>query len=338
MPVHIPRQAAARACRPGQPAPVEDWERLIARQQGMATRRQLQARSVLRRQLERLVADAVLEPSGRGLYRVPDRGSRVLHLVKAEGADPGFVADVRAELLTRGPDARAARRTAAVLWGMDMKVEPRRIELDVPRGAGTDGGEQCSVRSARSVPAVLWRAVPGTVPLRVTPAAETVLACAAELPLDEAVAIADSAIRRHRCTLEELHAALRARTGLGRAAHLRAVLRWCDPQCGSVLESLLRVLLALGGLPLPVTQHVLRDPVTGRERRVDFAWPAVRLVVEADGRRWHDPEDARDRDRRRDNTAAVLGWTVLRFSWREVVHEPQLVVASVRAALAAQAA
>lgn len=123
--------------------------------------------------------------------------------------------------------------------------------------------------------------------------------------------------------------------GLGGAAHLRAVLRWCDPQCGSVLESLLRVLLAAAGLPLPLTQQVLRDPATGREQRVDFAWPAARLVVEVDGRRWHDPEDARNRDRRRDNTAAVLGWTVLRFTWREVVHEPELVVASVRGALAA---
>ena len=35
-----------------------------------------------------------------------------------------------------------------------------------------------------------------------------------------------------------------------------------------------------------------------------------------------------------DTTLAGLGWRVLRFSWEDVVHEPERVVAEVRAALA----
>lgn len=319
-------------------APVDDWERLLARQQGMATRRQLDGAGLSRRHLERLVAARDLVRTGGGLYRLSDRPQRSRRLVTADRVDPAFVADVRAELLVRAEGALAARTTAAVLWAMDMSSEPTRIELDVPRGASAASSSSCSVRSARRVPAVLWRPVPGAAPLRVMPPEQTVLACAAELPLDQAVAIADSALRRRRCTLDGLRSALRSRAGLAQAAQVAAVLRWCDPRCGSVLESLLRVQLGSAGLPLPHTQYLLRDPVTGREQRVDFAWPAARLVVGVDGRRWHDCEDARDRDRRRDNTAAVLGWTVLRFSWREVVHEPELVLATVRGALAAQAA
>jgi dephospho-CoA kinase len=55
-------------------------------------------------------------------------------------------------------------------------------------------------------------------------------------------------------------------------------------------------------------------------------------VVEVDGRRWH-PDPAVDRER--DNRLAELGWRVLRFTWADVVHRPEVVVAAVRAALAA---
>ena len=43
--------------------------------------------------------------------------------------------------------------------------------------------------------------------------------------------------------------------------------------------------------------------------RVDFAFPAVRLAVEADGRAWHDV----DRDASRDARLNKVGWTVVRF-------------------------
>ncbi|MFN2521981.1 MAG: DUF559 domain-containing protein [Mycobacteriales bacterium] len=61
------------------------------------------------------------------------------------------------------------------------------------------------------------------------------------------------------------------------------------------------------------------------------------MIVEADGRRWHDPDDARTFDRRRANDCASYGWRVLRFTWAEVLHEPAYVVACVRQALTAAA-
>ena len=72
--------------------------------------------------------------------------------------------------------------------------------------------------------------------------------------------------------------------------------------------------------------------------RADFAWPEAMLMLECDGQRWHDPDDARDRDRRRDNEAARLGWRVLRVTWDDVVNRPAYVVALVRDALTAQLA
>jgi DNA helicase-2/ATP-dependent DNA helicase PcrA len=44
--------------------------------------------------------------------------------------------------------------------------------------------------------------------------------------------------------------------------------------------------------------------------RVDFAFPEVRIAIEADGRAWHDEET----DRARDHKLRGMGWSVLRFS------------------------
>ena len=97
---------------------------------------------------------------------------------------------------------------------------------------------------------------------------------------------------------------------------------------------MLRVLLREAGLAPPKTQYVLCD-LDGRfVARVDFCWPDQRLVLEADGRRWHDPDDARHADRRRSNACARLGWRVLRVTWAEAVHDGEAVVALVRASLA----
>ena len=51
-----------------------------------------------------------------------------------------------------------------------------------------------------------------------------------------------------------------------------------DPRCGSVLESLLRVLLWVNGLPAPRTQYVFRLS-RGSSYRADFAY--VVAVVRA---------------------------------------------------------
>ncbi|MDE0375930.1 MAG: UvrD-helicase domain-containing protein [bacterium] len=48
--------------------------------------------------------------------------------------------------------------------------------------------------------------------------------------------------------------------------------------------------------------------------RVDFAFPAQHLVVECDGRGWHDAE----RDARRDAQLEALGWKTLRFTGSEI--------------------
>ncbi|MGZ6825738.1 MAG: endonuclease domain-containing protein [Mycobacteriales bacterium] len=171
--------------------------------------------------------------------------------------------------------------------------------------------------------------------MRVTSPARTVLDLATALPLPDAVVSGDSALRAGLVTAAELDRQARAAWGRGRREGVR-VTGLLDPACGSVLESLLRVLLHEAGLPAPQTQLLVVD---GREEvaRVDFAWPGQRLVVEADGYAFHSDRAAFRQDRRRMNELERLGWRVLRFSWEDVVGRPAYVVGLVRHCLAAAA-
>jgi hypothetical protein len=58
----------------------------------------------------------------------------------------------------------------------------------------------------------------------------------------------------------------------------------------------------------------------GRRWRSDYAWPEIKLLVEIDGGSWapHGGRHASDRDREKINSAASIGYTVLRFSPQQV--------------------
>ncbi|MDH3300933.1 MAG: endonuclease domain-containing protein [Acidimicrobiia bacterium] len=70
---------------------------------------------------------------------------------------------------------------------------------------------------------------------------------------------------------------------------------------------------------------------------VDFAHPNLRLVVEADGRRWHSREQEMAADRRRDRLAARHGWVTMRFTWAEITGRPAAVASELRAVVATRA-
>lgn len=227
-----------------------------------------------------------------------------------------------------GPRAAASHETAARLWGLEL-VEVGRDRVTVPRQRSRVELPGWAVRRHDLAP----DAVVVVEGVRVTTPAQTVLDLAGVLPLDEAVAAADSALRQSLAGLEELAALLGTRVGRG-AARPRAVLPLVDPWSGSVLESLLRVLLVRAGLPPAVSQWEVRDRDGAFVARVDLAWPGARLVVEADGFAFHSDRGAYRSDRRRLNALERLGWRVLRFSWEDVRHRPHEVVAAVQACLA----
>ena len=59
-----------------------------------------------------------------------------------------------------------------------------------------------------------------------------------------------------------------------------------------------------------------------RRYRADFAWPTIKLLVEVEGgtRQYgrHNRHDGFEKDCEKYNAAALLGWTVLRFTSSQV--------------------
>ena len=58
---------------------------------------------------------------------------------------------------------------------------------------------------------------------------------------------------------------------------------------------------------------------------VDFLWPAERLAVETDGREDHFTPIAFEEDRVRDARLTALGNRVVRFTYRQLKREPNVV-------------
>jgi len=121
---------------------------------------------------------------------------------------------------------------------------------------------------------------------------------------------------------ESLRAALEERAGEPGVRPLRELLDGLTFRLSdSELEARFRRLAAAAGLPPPLTKH----PLNGFE--VDFYWPDFGLVVETDGFRYHRTVSAQTRDALRDQTHTAAGLTALRFSHRQVRHEPARVTA-----------
>ena len=121
----------------------------------------------------------------------------------------------------------------------------------------------------------------------------------------------------------------RLRDALGRQGRngtgvVRSILEARSLQTGteeSLLERRFLDLARRGGLPAPVVQYEVWE--SGRfVARIDAAYPELKIAIEVDGYGPHSSPEAFQRDRTRQNRLVALGWTVLRFTWDDVVRRP----------------
>jgi very-short-patch-repair endonuclease len=73
----------------------------------------------------------------------------------------------------------------------------------------------------------------------------------------------------------------------------------------------------------------------GRRAYLDFAWPELRLAIEANSYRHHASRRDWSRDHVRNNAVIALGWRILPVTWDELTERPDDVVALLRRARAA---
>jgi hypothetical protein len=98
----------------------------------------------------------------------------------------------------------------------------------------------------------------------------------------------------------------------------------------SELEDVVLDLIAGGGLARPQVNVPLI--VAGRRVIPDFRWPALQLIVEADGAAWHDDKLAREDDAGRQALLEANGERVLRVTWAQAVFHRAETLARLRAA------
>lgn len=162
---------------------------------------------------------------------------------------------------------------------------------------------------------VLWNVGPPR--MRYEDAALDVACCARS---DfEAIAVLADACRSRRTTARRLQRVLDARQRVRRRRWLRAVLVDIAEGTCSVLEHgyLDRVERA-HGLPRATRQQRSSSSVGVCYRDNEYG----RLVVELDGRMFHDSASARNRDFERDLDAAVDGRSTVRLSYYQVFERP----------------
>jgi very-short-patch-repair endonuclease len=155
----------------------------------------------------------------------------------------------------------------------------------------------------------------------------TLVDCLRHLPFDEALAVADSALRHGSLDPERLAEIAAAVRGPGAAA-VRRVAAHADGRAANPFESVLRAL----ALEVPGTDFVPQVPVRapGFSVQPDLVDVARRVVAEADSFAWHGDRRALREDARRYNQLVVRGWRVLRFAWEDVMHDPAYVRSMLR--------
>jgi very-short-patch-repair endonuclease len=62
---------------------------------------------------------------------------------------------------------------------------------------------------------------------------------------------------------------------------------------------------------------------------IDVAFPAARVAIEVDGWAWHMDAERTAADKRRQNALVRMGWTILRYTWHDLMGRPVVVLAEI---------
>lgn len=293
---------------------------LARRQYGLLARADASALGVTSRTIERRLRSGRWLRVAPGVYSLP-------------GMADSWRRFLMAACLEAGPGAVVSHEAAAALHGLEtFPSGPVVVTLA--------HGDHQHLRTGRLRQSTDLRPHHCTVVdgLAVTTLARTFVDLAAHTHAVRLRTALNAALTAQRCTLDEVrrcHDELRrpGKRGLRKLDVMLAALGPGPVPAASTLERRLKRVLREGGLPGPVREHELpwnRD----RPGRVDFAYPAERIILEADSRRWHTRERDFEIDRQRDREAQLAGWHVYRFTWEDLRTCPEDVVATVRRALA----
>lgn len=256
--------------------------------------------------------------------------------VESADGDPrqGHALRVAAARAAVGRHAVASHQSAAMLHGIDLLRAPGDDAVWLTRPPGQNHGRQLEGihMYCAQLPDTHVRTLYG---VQVTTATRTVVDLARSMPFMDSVVAADGALRLGKTTGFGLADALRSCAHWPGVDQARRVISFSSADAESVLESCARVVFAEAGLPAPVLQAAIATADAQFIARVDFCWPAYRVIAEADGMaKYDDPQRAREQIMR-DIRLRDAGYKVIHFTWEELFRARERVITRVRTAFAA---
>ena len=274
-------------------------EKVLARQDGVITAAQARDAGLTHRVIEGRVNSGAWRRIARGLYVAVDRP---------------FTDEARARCAVWSTGSGVLSGAGAAFWlGLTTYLVPV-IEVTVPRTASGRSASGVRIRRRTLDPAdvVELRGI------RVTRLELTVLEASTVLGQQ----LVDRQLQRN-ATLPALR---RAQDRNARRHGHRVAERYllaAEGGARSEAERLAIRLLTADGL----TGWEVNHPFGGYV--IDIAFPALRLAIEIDGWAFHSDSTVFHRDRRRQNVL-VRHWTVLRYTWHDLTHRPDEVIAEIR--------
>ncbi len=283
---------------------------------GVVTRSALRAGGMSPRSIDRRIAKGLLITIFPGIYRYA-------------GHPDTWRSRVRASFLWAGEGALLSGATVLALHGLEGFTEPK-IEL--------------SLRTGKTHPDVLSRRISLSDQLPRRPIDGMWATTIERALLDasashEAIAVGkamDDALRRRLTSVPKLRGEAEAFRGRGKRglAAFRRLVQTRDPDDAKVRSEMeTRMLRILRQIPSHrfIPDHAVE--ADHKRFKFDFAVPEVRLAVECHSQRWHGPSRLNS-DMARHRKLTLDGWTILYFTWDDVVFRPQEVEAEIRTALA----
>jgi len=288
---------------------------LAARQRGVVTREQLYSVGLSRSAIWRASSAGLLHPLHRGVYGVMPPPT-LPELAREQAA-----------VLALGGRAVLSHASAAALWQLPVAPPPDEVELTVlgrdasrPREGlrihRTSDLDRSEIRRHRGLP--------------LTSPARTLLDLAPSLSDRRLEALFDEALVRglmRRAHARDIAARHPRRPGMTRFRELAFEDR-ATTMTRAESEERMLALVRRAGLPAPEVN------VRNGQFELDFLWREERVVVEIDGHTFHSSRRALERDHRRDLALQAAGFIVLRFTWREVRDQPEMVIAELAGVLA----
>ena len=250
-----------------------------------------------------------------------------MQLGRLHRRQPGVFAWGRPDLGTEGelavgaPSCRAGRgaRIASPPSGGCTCSTAGRAASTSPRPAGSAPARESSCRRPGNLDRRLHRGLP------VVPLPEALLAATGDLSRDSLRLVLARAEFERLLDRDELEGVLRS--GRRGTAALRAAVDSHLPalaRCANGRERDFVLLCERHRVPIPEPNERI-----GRYRP-DMLWREAMLIVELDGHAAHHTAAQRAADERRQTELERLGYTVLRFTARQVRNEPERIVAALR--------